>query len=451
MFERVILLLIALSLIAVPIAVVNAGGEIIYWYVPPGYSTPLAIKADETTIKVVSRVDNTTTILYNDIDAGWHNFTNVVEFKMGFGQESTYMLKDDDILVYITNGLVDIEVLVDEGSSGNEEYGPGTVDNYYDSVRVVVDGNTIFYIDDVPISIDFIKLVRGGGTKYFSMTIRYYVAGSWSYKFIVLEYPGLYNVSVYRKGYSVTGYIPCWLPDIEVVVPNTTIIYDYYVNDTLVLSLQDKLPLEWNASDGIVYAGHYNLTYIPSISEIWCNQPIIVNDSIAGDDDREVDVDVEIEKCERIDGKYHYVVTIYFPYDAELHVLVKSTGKIRIEGFGEYNYSAELVLRHINYSSTRLGIADIMLPIAYAQDPGLQLKIVSDSVVNMTLEKIVLGAQEYILNKTITLHTVNESTKEHTYQPLTSSNKVALAIAGFFIFIIIIIVLLGGKGRRVRK
>ena len=427
------------------------------------YNLPLYITInDNEKIKVIGELANvnTTTVKITDLPNGTYTYSNVVSLSISFYQECTYFKKDDDITITITNGESTIEVLIDQGTN-TEYFSPGAVDNYYDSLVIKVDGKTVYSRSDIPISFDYFKsVVDKSGKKYLSMMIRYYLAGSWGYNSILLELPGLWNVTIYRKGYTVDpSYTPYWLPDLSITYVNSTITYniEYYTYENGSWSIKYNhtglpYPIVYDGANVFINTTTpVNLFSNISISSIWANQPIWIeyltengttnSTTYSGCKDK-LDISVHVDKLEKtLDGKYHYVLRVVIPYNSSLVLRLYTKGKIKIEGFGEYEDFAELLLSY-NASLSNRGLNyGLGIPIVYAADNGITLDITSDDILNATIVKVITDTGEYVINQTITL-----GGKAISYiQSLW--NRYNLLLIAVPVFFILLFLALAGKRR----
>jgi len=427
------------------------------------YNLPLYITInDNEKIKVIGELANvnTTTVKITDLPNGTYTYSNVVSLSISFYQECTYFKKDDDITITITNGESTIEVLIDQGTN-TEYFSPGAVDNYYDSLVIKVDGKTVYSRSDIPISFDYFKsVVDKSGKKYLSMMIRYYLAGSWGYNSILLELPGLWNVTIYRKGYTVDpSYTPYWLPDLTLTYVNSTITYniEYYVYENGSWSMKYNhtglpYPIVYDGANVFVNTTTpVTLFSNISISSIMANQPILIeyltengttnSTTYSGCKDK-LDISVHVDKLEKtLDGKYHYVLRVVIPYNSSLVLRLYTKGKIKIEGFGEYEDFAELLLSYNASLRNKAVEPGLGIPIAYAADEGIVLDITSDSILNASIVKVITESGEYIINQTIVL-----GGKAISYiQSLW--NRYNLLLIAVPVFFILLFLALAGKRR----
>ncbi len=111
------------------------------------YGLPLVVlfNGGEYGVKVSGEVVNTSTVSITDMPNGTYSFTNVVSMDIDIDVESRYVLYDDDIYISISNGISNITILIDEGSDSESFFDSTT--NWYDSIRIIVDGYTVYSID----------------------------------------------------------------------------------------------------------------------------------------------------------------------------------------------------------------------------------------------------------------------------------------------------------------
>ncbi len=330
-----------------------------------------------------------------------------------------------------------------------------------------------------PLSLDFLKTaIDNGGRRYLSMMVRYYMAGSWNYKFILLELPGLWNVT-FTRTYNYTGqYTPYWLPDITVTYVDTlSFTVHYYVREKYCArytpgwgctawkytwrevynGTDDLYPIAYNGTDVFINTTpplvlYHNIT----IDSIISNQPVWIeyinytgtNSTTIFPGHRDnLNISIRVDKIERtIDNKYHYVVRIIIPYNSSALLRLYTKGTIRIEGYGVFNDTAEILVGYSNKTldSGRLELDSLGLPIAYAADEGVVLDITADNEVNVSLVKVITNYSEYIINKTITLKGETLTYIQSLY------NKYGLLLVAVPIIFILLILLALAAGRRRR-